>query len=779
MAINRSNGGITGVRNQTSGGGNTVTTIKTSGKFRVQTGTNEVDVLVVAGGGGGGKDNGGGGGAGGFQSFTNQKVQPGSDINVTIGAGGVGSDASPATSAGAGTDTVFANPISSLTSAGGGFGGSNGIAPGPGNGLAGGSGGGVGGGTTATAGAAPDASQGNAGGAAGNDAGDNFSKCGGGGGGAGAAGTAGNNAAGFGGIGGPSSITGTDTLFAGGGGGGNENSGNNSAGGGIGGGGRGGVPNSTGGVAGTTSTGSGGGGGQGSGDGGAGGSGLVIVKEKDKAGGMFNMNSQYNSIKSGQWPTVNIYDVTNSCRYNNGDSPKLSKTLTAPNQKTFTISMWVKLGDLAGNMGLWTLGKALTGESGDYTTVDVKIGSAGRLALNAYDGVADATRAAYNTASTGPLYRDPTAWYHFVYAFDSTDPTGSDRLKYYVNGVDETSNLTASTTPAQDVDFFNPTGSSIEIGYQRAGNAYFDGYIAEFNYVDGQQLHCGNFGEPDPDNLTVWRPKNYEGSHGDNGVKLEFKQTGTSANSSGIGADTSGNDNHQTVTNLAALDIVEDVPTNNWCTLNPLHKFQNNPTYSEGNTKVVFVNGGNGASPLSTFAANSGKWYWEAKFVQTSDPGHGAIAVGIVDADKYNVDAGADEYFDRFDFGFSYNTDGKKKSNNNAANFGDEFNNGDIIGVAVDFDNRQIYFSKNGTFQDSGDPTSAGTGTGSAFNFAASTYYFAVYAYQDENSWEVNFGNPPHAISSSNADANGHGNFEFAVPSGYFALCTKNLAEYG
>ena len=768
MAINRANGSLTGVRNKTSGGGNTITTIKNSGVFNVQTGTNEVDVLVIAGGGGGGVDNGGGGGAGGLRSFTNQRVQPGAGIQVTIGAGGAAGDASPSTSAGAGTDTVFANPLSPITSDGGGFGGSNNIAPGPGNAGSGGSGGGVGGGTTATAGSGntppTSPSQGNAGGAAGNDAGPAFSKCGGGGGGAGGAGTAGNNAAGFGGIGSPSTITGTDTLYAGGGGGGNENSNNNSAGGGIGGGGNGAVPNATAGVAGTTSTGSGGGGGQGSGDGGAGGSGVVIVKEKDKAGGMFNMNSQYNSVKSGQWPTVNIYDVTNSCRFNNGDSPKLSKALTAPNQKTFTISMWVKLGDLAGNMGLWTLGKALSGEAGDYTTVDVKIGSGGRLAVDAYDGVADATRAAYNTASTGPLYRDPTAWYHFVYAFDSTDPTGSDRLKYYVNGVDETSNLTASTTPAQDVDFFNPTGSSIEIGYDRGHNSYHDGYIAEFNYVDGQQLDCGHFGEPDPDNLKIWRPKNYEGSHGDNGVKLEFKQTGTSANASGIGADTSGNDNHQTVANLTSADIVEDTPTNNFATLNPLSKFAS-PVVAEGNLEYD-SNSSGGSSMVSTIAPSNGKWYVEVKAV-TSTIHIGVSEVGLINFNEKGQGASRPN--------INYQYGGGISIDEGTADSETSFGANDIIGIALNLDDGEVIFYKNGTAQNSG----------TAYNLHTNTTHgntgFSVQTATGSGNTKAsfNFGNPAFAISSGNSDANGYGNFEYAVPSGYYALCTKNLAEYG
>ena len=771
MAINRANGSLTGVRNKTSGGGNTITTIKNSGVFNVQTGTNEVDVLVIAGGGGGGVDNGGGGGAGGLRSFTNQRVQPGAGIQVTIGAGGAAGDASPSTSAGAGTDTVFANPLSPITSDGGGFGGSNNIAPGPGNAGSGGSGGGVGGGTTATAGSGntppTSPSQGNAGGAAGNDAGPAFSKCGGGGGGAGGAGTAGNNAAGFGGIGSPSTITGTDTLYAGGGGGGNENSNNNSAGGGIGGGGNGAVPNATAGIAGTTSTGSGGGGGQGSGDGGAGGSGVVIVKEKDKAGGMFNMNSQYNSVKSGQWPTVNIYDVTNSCRFNNGDSPKLSKALTAPNQRTFTISMWVKLGDFSGNMGLWTLGKALTGETGDYTTIDVKIGSGGRLAVDAYDGVADATRAAYNTAAgAGLLMRDPTAWYHFVFAFDTTDATAANRFKFYVNG-DLQSGYNTTTSPAQDVDLFHPTSSSIEIGYDRGHNSYHDGYIAEFNYVDGQQLDCGHFGEPDPDNPKMWRPKNYEGSHGDNGVKLEFKQTGTSANASGIGADTSGNDNHQTVANLTSGDIVEDVPSNNFCTVNPLGGATSSAkwTFSEGNTQIQQNDNGNWRATGSTMAVANGKWYWEIEF----DAGDmNEIFVGVHDT---NVSL---EGTNRWATGSTlfYNHNGgevRQDGTNTSADYG-ELDVGDILGVALNMDDNQISFFDNGS------------AIVSDFSLSSSITGFAMPTFMSDDSdivYKVNFGNSSFAVSSGNADANGYGNFEFAPPTGYFALCTKNIAQYG
>jgi hypothetical protein len=464
------------------------------------------------------------------------------------------------------------------------------------------------------------------------------------------------------------------------------------------------------------------------------------------------------------------YNISNSLRFNNNDTAYLNISRSSQSNTTATFSVWTKMGVPSDDNVLF----------GGHTDVNNR-GYIYFSDPDGYVGIFSRTSGSADIAyNSNGKFRDPSAWYHVVVAIDTTDGTAGNRFKMYINGTQYTDWGTA-TAPSQNASLpiLNKAAQTVGGGYGSSSvSSMADSYLADFYYIDGQQLDASNFGETDDNG--VWIPKKYDGTYGTNGFKLEFQQTGTgTASASTIGADTSGNDNHLTSNNLAATDVTTDTPTNNFCTLNPLHNFRNDPTYSEGNTKVVFADGGNGASPLSTFAVDSGKWYWEAKFVQTSDPGHGAIAVGIVDADQYNVDSGADEYFDRFDFGFSYNTDGKKKSNNSAANFGDEFNNGDIIGVAVDFDNRQIYFSKNGTFQDSGDPTSGGTGTGSAFNFAAATYYFAVYAYQDENSWEMNFGNAPFSISSSNSDGNGYGSFEYAVPSGYFALCTKNLAEYG
>jgi hypothetical protein len=464
------------------------------------------------------------------------------------------------------------------------------------------------------------------------------------------------------------------------------------------------------------------------------------------------------------------YEIENSCQFNLDAHCEFTPS-SGSGSTQFTMSAWIKN---AGPGGVSEDGYIISGKDADNGLKFLSGSNNGKMQFIEYDG---GDNAYY--IRTNRLFRDPSAWFHVVLIYDAPDGTAGDRMRLYINGTRETSFAAEVQLPSDRANAgFTRNNVPIRVGANASGsNSRFNGYLADVYFCDGQNYEPTEFGETNDNG--VWIPKEADVSFGTNGFKLEFKQTGTSANSSGIGADTSGNDNHFSVSGLAATNITTDTPTNNFATLNPLIPVQQVPVYSEGNTKVVFKDGGNGCSPLSTFAVNSGKFYFEAKFVQTSDPGHGAIGVGIVDADKYNPYGDADDAFDLESFGYSYTTDGNAKTSGNDSSFGDEFNSGDIIGVAVDFDNRQIYYSKNGTFQDSGDPTSGASGTGSAHNFSVGTYYFAVYAYQDENSWEMNFGNAPFSISSSNSDGNGYGSFEYAVPSGYFALCTKNLAEHG
>ena len=457
------------------------------------------------------------------------------------------------------------------------------------------------------------------------------------------------------------------------------------------------------------------------------------------------------------------YEIDNSLRFNDDDSAFLDKTFgSSGNRKTLTISCWIKRATLS---TFQTIISACP--NGSSTGDDISFQTSDKILIDIIT-----SNGRYQAQSSG-VFRDVAAWYHVVVKIDTTQ--ASNRMLLYVNGELQATN-SEGIPQNEDITFLSDTLHNI--GRRSVNNGSpADYYMSDFHFIDGTALAPTSFAETNENG--VWVPIKYTGSYGTNGFHLEFQQTGTSADASGKGADTSGNGNHFDDNNLTATDVTTDTPTNNFATLNPLIPVQQVPTYSEGNTKVVFKDGGNGCSPLSTFVVNSGKWYFEAKFVETSVVGRGAIGVGIVDADKYNPYGDADDAFDLESFGYSYTTDGHAKTNNSTSSFGSTYASGDIISVAVDFDNRQIYYSKNGTLQNSGDPTSGASGTGSAHNFSVGTYYFAVYGYQNENSWEMNFGNAPFSISSSNSDGNGYGSFEYAVPSGYYSLCTKNLAEYG
>jgi hypothetical protein len=171
-----------------------------------------------------------------------------------------------------------------------------------------------------------------------------------------------------------------------------------------------------------------------------------------------------------------------------------------------------------------------------------------------------------------------------------------------------------------------------------------------------------------------------------------------------------------------------------------------------------------------------GKWYWEVKIVASGNQ-HTASGVLAVDLDGWTRSDGAANSA----FGWLYAPDGDKRNNDSSTSYGDTYAANDIIGVAMDMDNKAIYFSKNGTFQASGDPTSGASKTNAAFTNLTGTMTAQVYDGQGSYAHEfsMNFGSPAYSISSGNSDARGHGNFEYSVPSGYFALCSKNLAEFG
>mgnify|MGYP003136591802 CR=1 FL=1 len=450
--------------------------------------------------------------------------------------------------------------------------------------------------------------------------------------------------------------------------------------------------------------------------------------------------------------------ITNSARFEDGDSPDLrfDGQMAAGNRRTFTYSFWTKRGNLGINTCVFSV---------EASDVVFRFGTSDDIQFK------DVNNDSFNL-STNNVFRDTSAWYHIVVAVDTTDGTAANRIKLYVNGTQQTTDFGTASYPSQNHDTEqNNNGDSMYIGARTDSTTegssmtqHYDGYIAYFHLIDGAQKAASDFGETNENG--VWVPKLYTGTYGTNGFKLEFKGTGTSADTSGKGADTSGQGNHFDDTNMTATEITTDTPQNNFATLNLLDNYYASSTFSEGSVKMVSASTGSGTSTnafkTSTFGLTSGKWYWEAKLSNATGYDQIGISQLVASSTSDHLGNSSSAYSIRGDTGNFMN-------NNSASSYGVSFTTNDIISVALDLDNNLIYFYKNGTVMNSGTGKSISAGT-----------YFPSFGKQDPAAvtWEVNFGNPSFSISSGNTDGL-YGNFEYAVPSGYYALCTKRLAEYG
>ena len=441
----------------------------------------------------------------------------------------------------------------------------------------------------------------------------------------------------------------------------------------------------------------------------------------------------------------------------------LNKTLgTATNTKKFTIAVWCKLNNLSSNNYIMAAGT----NNNDYID-DLRILSNGQLVFDGY-----VTGSTYRLKTERQL-RDPLAWYHIVVRYDSTQSTSSERLKMYINGLGETDFETA-TYPSLNYDpQFNKNVEHM-VGRNLGGSNYWQGYLAQLIFIDGTAYDPSPFGSTNSDG--VWIPNTSPSvTYGNNGFKLDFTDSGASAATGNFGSDSSGNNNHFTSNSLGTNPNTKDTPTNNFATLNMLASTN---TISEGALKAV-TKSSKRVGSMSSLGMSSGKWYAEYKIVDAT----GSACIGIENdagVSFYNFDENVDWWNNSN--AYAYQNDGNKRTTGVNASYGASFTAGDIIGVALDMDNRKLYFSKNGTFQDSGNPASGSTGTGAAFTVTDGLTYFFQFADQSTvatSTFQANFGNPTFTIASGNADANGYGNFEYAVPSGYYALCTKNLAQYG
>ena len=459
------------------------------------------------------------------------------------------------------------------------------------------------------------------------------------------------------------------------------------------------------------------------------------------------------------------YDVDNSCRFNSASTDYLNHTNGTPtSDKKYTFSTWVKRSKLL-HRGQFL--RVINPSSTAYYTF-LEFTDDDRVGFNDYNG-------ASANFQTNRLFRDTSAWYHFVVAMDTTQGTDSNRVKFYVNGVQETSFETGPVYPALNRTIIaTSSGRDVNIGGDPVGSGAtrkIDGYMAETVLIDGQQLDPTSFGEFDEDS-GIWKPISVSGlTFGNNGFYLDFKD------SSALGNDAAGSNNF-TVNNLTAIDQSTDTCTNNFATLNPLN---NRATLTQGSLQML--TGGSGQfGSSSTIQVSQGKWFCELKYV--SETGAKEAIFGITSAASENNRTN-NNYTSPYAYGY-YTDNGSIYNNNGATSYGSSVSIGDIVGIALDLTNNKLYFAINGTWQNSANPATNSNGFSiTAVGSGTPEGGYAFYG-GDINTTgsrqatlSFNFGSPAFAISSGNADADGYGNFEYAVPSGYFALNTKNLAEYG
>ena len=385
-----------------------------------------------------------------------------------------------------------------------------------------------------------------------------------------------------------------------------------------------------------------------------------------------------------------VYTIDNSCIFDSSSSPYMQRNpSSAGNQKTWTISFWFKL---------CTRANATSGGIPFFTVESTEI----RLSdTNDKLFVTDGT----TFKTTNGVFRDFTAWNHIVIAADTTSGTAGNRLKLYING--EIASLATDTAPDEDFSFnINSTEGHV-IGQE--GENYMDGYISEFYLIDGTQEEAADFGETNT--RGVWVPKEYTGSYGTNGFFLDFESSGD------LGNDVSGNNNDFSLTNIASTDQSTDTPTNNHCIWNGAYSLEDNLTLSEGNKRFVNANSSQD-SVIGTFFPTTGKWYWEVKWTSISDTAGGLVGISQCDVQS-NHELGSTSKQGTGDSLGYRSLDGKTYRNNTLADFGDTWDVGDIISVALDADNGFVYFGKNNTWQNSGDPTSGSSGTGAAYTISS------------------------------------------------------------
>lgn len=432
------------------------------------------------------------------------------------------------------------------------------------------------------------------------------------------------------------------------------------------------------------------------------------------------------------------YRVQRSVRLRASAGASLSRTPSvAGNQQMWTWSGWLKRGAVGAEQMIFTAGATPT----NYGLLSFLNDT---LRFNVV-----LSGSSTQIASTTAVFRDPSAWYHIVLAFDSAQPSGVNGIRVYVNGQQQL--LTIPVYTQFGGGLINGTAAHY-FGVLSNYGSYLDGLLSEVHFIDGQALTPAAFGATDP--LTgQWLPKKYTGTYGTNGFYLNFADN-SAATAAAIGKDSSGNGNNWTPANIsvtagATYDSMLDVPTmwadggngrGNYCTLNPLNNASARHAVSQGNLAASLSVTGDDRMLHGTVFVSSGKWYFEYIYAGGSSVG----AVGIATNAAVTSGGGTPQASSVIYFG-------NGAIYRNAASIGTfaTYTTSDVIGVAFDLDALTVAFYKNNTL------------ITTVASVTADAYSIGAFANNPGDNFVVNFGQRP---------------FAYTPPTGFKALHTGNIS---
>jgi len=442
----------------------------------------------------------------------------------------------------------------------------------------------------------------------------------------------------------------------------------------------------------------------------------------------------------------------------------LERTVTSAESLTkLTFSVWVKRSELGRTQ------RIVSSSLSNYMTY-WRFSSGDNLELWTQDGSGNS---AFSFVSN-KVFRDINAWYNIVMSVDTTQSTEADRLKIWVNGVQETS-WSQSDYPAQNetIGLFGSTSSVVQIGrYSDNSDEFFNGSLSHLAIATGYAYTNTDFGSFDSTS-GIWKFKSPSlANWGTNGVHLKFENSGA------LGTDSSGNSNTYTVNGNLKQSI--DTPSNVFATLNSLNTSNSSNTFANGNTKTTVSGSWLGIS--STIAVNKGKFYWEIQNSGGGNFGSGIGKVGVNGTSTSYFSTGNNWLFDQStNYGYYRNGSGTVKANNNSTTtYGTTVASGDILMLAWDADNGKLFTGRNGTWFDSSDPAN---GTSPMYEPTIGTDFWVPIFVAENNNILVNFGTGyfgTTVVASAGTSSSGDDSvWEYDCPTGYYGLNTKNLNTYG